>query len=535
MPTLSAADHEHFIEHGYVVLREVVPADTIEAAVAYLEAGPDDRGLGADVVTACTTDKMLDGIAELFGAPTYTLARRRGGSDMPRPYQPDREWTAPVAHVDDSYPTTMPNGWAVGAFIFLTRVRPRGGAFVVFPGSYRRYRELLNGSCHCIKGAAAIVENSGAGQPFLAEPGDVLLFHHLAGHTGSDNLADPSTRHALLSRWYPEQRIVPGAKPFDHMTTIEKVNSARYLAQRFSLSPPVESAVATSTALEEGLDLGFRLGAYAILHQGGCLHLLAVSCDEPTRLRHWTSDTGLTWSEGEQVLTSDQPITSMHLHQYDLDVMLAVTGSGGLTKLLCSTDMYRWQVVTEIADTSVSTPWFVYANYPSKVAAGRALFEVTSERPDHLRCRWGDEWSQAEAWETASVALCSADQASIDDVTIAAHVGDSTCTLVVDLTQKHEDSSQPWFVQPADVAVADQPLQPLEHDAPTTPSRLRIVNRARNYWLVTYVRAAAIKGAAAYQQRLFWGCIDWSEESPMLRELNTIAALNEARSIVGFV
>ncbi|MBT7594734.1 MAG: hypothetical protein HN559_07475, partial [Gemmatimonadetes bacterium] len=79
MPTLSAADHEHFIEHGYVVLREVVPADTIEAAVAYLEAGPDDRGIGADVVTACTTDKMLDGIAELFGAPTYTLARRRGG------------------------------------------------------------------------------------------------------------------------------------------------------------------------------------------------------------------------------------------------------------------------------------------------------------------------------------------------------------------------------------------------------------------------------------------------------------------------
>ena len=84
---------------------------------------------------------MLDGIAELFGAPTYTLARRRGGQ-LPRPYQPDAKWTAPVAHVDDSYPTTMPTGWAVGSFVFLTRVRPRGGDLVVSPGSYRRYRGL---------------------------------------------------------------------------------------------------------------------------------------------------------------------------------------------------------------------------------------------------------------------------------------------------------------------------------------------------------------------------------------------------------
>ncbi|HJN27719.1 MAG TPA: hypothetical protein QF604_07365 [Candidatus Latescibacteria bacterium] len=147
MPTLSAADHEHFIEHGYVVLRAAVPHDTIEVAVEYLEAHPDDRGRQTDVVSACTTERMLDGIAELFGAPTYTLARRRGGNNMPRPYQPDEEWLEPVAHVDNSYPTTMPNGWAVGSFIFLTKVRPRGGAFVVFPGSNLRYRQQLAAIC----------------------------------------------------------------------------------------------------------------------------------------------------------------------------------------------------------------------------------------------------------------------------------------------------------------------------------------------------------------------------------------------------
>ena len=32
MPTLSNADHEHFIEHGFVGLRAAVPPETTEAA-----------------------------------------------------------------------------------------------------------------------------------------------------------------------------------------------------------------------------------------------------------------------------------------------------------------------------------------------------------------------------------------------------------------------------------------------------------------------------------------------------------------------
>ncbi|MEC8931820.1 MAG: phytanoyl-CoA dioxygenase family protein [Candidatus Latescibacterota bacterium] len=528
MPTLSAADHEHFIEHGYVVLRAAVPHDTIEVAVEYLEAHPDDRGRQTDVVSACTTERMLDGIAELFGAPTYTLARRSGGNNMPRPYQPDGEWVEPVAHVDDSYPTTMPNGWAVGSFIFLTKVRPRGGAFVVFPGSYLRYRQQLAASCHCIKGAAAMVENSGEGQPFLAEPGDVLLFHHLTGHTGSDNLADPVTRHALLSRWYPEQRIVPGAKPFDHMTTIEKANSARYLADRFDLPSPVTPQATASTTLADGLDLGADIRAHAILHHGGRFHLLATSESDTTRLRHWVSEAGLDWSELEHVRTTEDPITGIQFHQYDLDVILAVTDEAGSTQLSSSNDLQSWLVFARRSENLVMTPWFVYANYPSKVAGGRALFEVKTQQPSRLVCRWGDHWQDVAEWETDSEALFAEDQATIEDVTIAAHVGDSTCTFVVDLL--HGGESSPYYVQPVDVAVAMESLQPLPFSTPTTPSRLRLVNRSRNYWLVTYLRTAS-----AGRRRLFWGFIDWSDPTPTLEELSTPAALEEAQAIVGFI
>ena len=59
---------------------------------------------------------------------------------MARPHQPDAEWGTLTAHVDDSYPTLMPNGWAIGTFIFLTKVRSHGGAFIYFSGSPLRNR-----------------------------------------------------------------------------------------------------------------------------------------------------------------------------------------------------------------------------------------------------------------------------------------------------------------------------------------------------------------------------------------------------------
>ena len=85
-------------------------------------------------------------------------------------------------------------------------------------------------------------------------------------------------------------------------------------------------------------------------------------------------------------------------------------------------------------------------------------------------------------------------------------------------------------MQPVDVAVAMELLQPLPFSTPTTPSRLRIVNRSRNYWLVTYLRTAS-----AGRRRLFWGFIDWSDPTPTLEELSTPAALEEAQAIVGFI
>lgn len=558
MAVLSAADHEHFIEHGYIVVSDAVPEEMMANAVEALASETDDRGRHHPAVVACTTDKVLDAIAELFG-DGYTLERRRSGSDMPRPHQPDGTWQEPVAHVDDSYPTTMPNGWAIGSFIFLTRVQSRGGAFVVFPGSYRRYRELLHGSCHCMKGAAQMPGHSGPGREFLAAPGDVLLFHHLTGHTGSDNISDPVTRHALLSRWHPQERIVPGDKSFDQMTAIEKVNSTRFLAQYAGWPRPVVSAPAIadgehgapvpdapattqeqpmSTAPETQsanlLTEGFRaeggLATSATLHLGHRLHLLGTTRAQPRRLRHWCSETGLDWTEQAHVLEATRDILSLQLHQYDLDAVLAVTDATGLCHLSSSQDLIQWQQRAQLDGCRSVSPWFVYGQYPSKIAAGQAVFQLAANDTGTVYCRWGAGWDDASTWEGESAALRASGDDLIEDVTVAAHVGDSACTFVVDVRPadpSHE--TRPWFVQPADVAVASEALAPLAFDAPSPPRRLRIVNRARNYWLVTYLRLH--EG----EQRLFWGAVDFSAGEPILSEISTLADLERARAIVGFI
>ncbi len=527
---LTAEDHEHFIEHGFVVLRGVVPEVITAAAVATLEDDNCDPARKADALAACTTDRMLDAIAELFGVG-YTLTRRRGGSDLARGHQPGAAWPEPRAHVDDSYPTIMPGGWAVGSFTFLTALQSHGGAFIYFPGAYRRYRELMARSCECIKGAAQLPCNSGPYQEFLAAPGDVLLFHHLAGHTGSDNVVDPVTRHALLNRWHPEERIVPGNKSFAVMTTIEKVNSARYQAHHAGAA-----AVSTGHAMDRGASAMLAAGiapwntvrSCAILHFDGRQHLFHCGDGQATQIHRALSDDGVTW-EAETPLDLDiGSVRTLHFHQYGLDAILVVTTDDGRAHLFSSRDMCSWRPLAVIHDTRTVTPWFVYAQYPSKIAGGQAVFVVPQKDSSSVVCRWGERWEDAGQWTTASVALRAPDTRSIHDLTIAAHFGDSRCTLVVDLDDGL-GGTLPYYAQPQDVALDGKPLQPLPYSSPSAPRNLRILHRARSYWLVTYLRTTTDG------DRLFWGAIDWSLSQPVLQELTTAADLHAARCIVGFV
>ena len=526
---LRPEDHEHFLTQGYVVVRQAVAPEILIKAVAALESDTADAAF--DPAAACTTDQVHQVIAELFG-PQYPFEKRRGGNDMARPYQPNRTPGPLIAHVDDAYPTLMPNGWAIGTFIFLTRVRSRGGAFIYFSGSPQRYRLGMAQSYHSIKQVAADPQHSGPSKEFLAEPGDVLFFHHLMGHTGSDNTADPITRHALLTRWMPTKRIVPGTKPFNQMSTIEKANSARHLEHRFGLNLHVQytSTDDKSTALlRDGFAGVGQVLTYALLHFAGQAQLIFVHVEDPTLIRRLSSDDFIHWQEISPLALNAGIIHSLHLHQYGFAAILAITHQDGTTQVYSSDDFTHWNPLAQLHQSQTTTPWYVYAKYPSKIAGGQALYVVPESNPSQALCRWGEDWPAAAQGTQESVAVQAPKGCRITDLVIAARFSDSNCAFIADVQCNETTPTQPYYILPQDVAVTDGLLQPLAYVGDTPPHHVRIFNRGPSYWMLTFLRRCGD------QDRLLWGCIDWEESVPTLQPLADAAAFDQAKSIVGLI
>ncbi len=526
---LRPEDHEHFLTQGYIIVRQAVPPAILTKAVDALEADVPDPAFDPGI--ACTTDRIHHVISELFG-PQYTFEKHRGGHDMARPYQPHEDWPPPVAHVDDSYPTLMPNGWAIGTFIFLTKVHSHGGAFIYFSGSPQRYRQAMAQSYHAIKEIAAAPHYAGPFQEFLAEPGDVLFFHHLMGHTGSNNTADPLTRHALLSRWRPHQRIVPGLKPFEHMSTIEKANSARYLEHRFDLPLQVQytpTDTHSTTLLGDGFaGLGSIL-SYAILHYAGQAQLLFVTSAEPTQVRRLCSHDLIHWQDTDPLMLNIGPIRSLHLHQYGFAAILAITSQASITHVYQSDNFTQWHLLSSLQQSWTTTPWYIYANYPSKIAGGQALYVIPVADPSQAWCRWGTDWPTAAQESEKSLAVQAPKNCRINDLIIAARFSDSNCAIVADVQYNTSTTSQPYYTLPQDVAISDNILQPLAYSGDIPPHHIRIFNRGPSYWLLTFLRRWD------HQDRLFWGYIDWDESPPTLRPLTDAAAFDQAKSTVGMI
>jgi hypothetical protein len=524
---LSPADHEHFLSQGYVVVKGAVPSQVIARAVMALEAEESDPDF--DPAAACITDAVHQALAELFG-PEIPFAVKGSGQDLARPYTHDAAWSMLPAHVDDAYPTSMPNDWAIGTFIFLTQVQSRGGAFVYYPGSPLRYRQGMAQSCHAIKQIAAAPQYSGLGEEFLAEPGDVLLFQHLMGHTGSDNVTDAQTRHALLNRWISQKRIVPGGKPLARMSTIEKANSARYLEHRFKVDLGVCNTPgdkASAAVLSKGWDWGGlgRIRSYALLHFNGQAQVLAVSEADPAHLRRWQSDDLIHWHEVESPNLANDAVQALYVHQYGFAAILAVTYKNGSAQLYSSLDFTRWQPVAQLEGCRTVTPWYVYANYPSKIAAEQALFHVRQDDPARVICRWGPDWPDAAGGSNQSIAAHA--RGRIEDLVVAARHSDRQCALVADVVYGTHKPTRLHYSMPQDVAVAEGTMKPLACEGIDSPCRMRIFSRGPSFWLVTFL--------GGEQDRLFWGYIDWEKPQPTLQPLTDAAGLDQAKSIVGMI
>ena len=541
---LTPQDHQHFLEHGYVVVKNVLPPETIAAALAVLEAGAhsgqvggaDYQGVRGDAVNACITDTIHEAIADLFG-PDYPFVRARQADDMPRVYQPDSGWPPPRAHIDDDYPTLMPNGWAVGLFVFLTPVQSHGGAFVLFSGSYRRYQELISADPDAIVQLVSAPENAGEPQEFLADPGDILLFHHLMGHAGSNNVSDPSTRHALLSRWHPTKRIVPGDTPTAALSTIEKVNSLRARQElwgtRFQ-APVCETGDDAMAVLREGWASSGSILAQALVHVGGKTHLFFTDEAQPHVIQHVHSTNLLQWETDRSLPPLKSSVQSLSLFRRGSEIRL-LTGTPAGAQILSGLDLHEWTTTGLMAGSQAAAGHFS-TGFGSKTAHGQVLFFVPSDSPGQVRCRWANTWKELEnptqpheneAVENESLTAEAPSHFSINGFCLKPVFGESLFGLIADLVGPNEAHSSPFYTLSSDSAAYPEPFEPLAFTASATPHGLQVYSRARHYWLVTYLREQA--GTA----RLFWGVIDWETQPPVLREITTAAEWRQAFDTVG--
>jgi hypothetical protein len=536
-PVLSPRDHEFFIEHGYLILKNAVPAEIVARAVATLEQGAFQGEPGAanyravrDAdVDACVTDTILDAVGEIFG-PDNPFERRRRASDMPRPYEPDKPWWHQTVHVDDDFPTLMPGTWAVSFFIFLTPLKSHGGAFLYAPDAPRRFRTLLSDNPEWPLFYEARPKAAGDALEYLAEPGDVLFFHHLMAHAGSRNVSDPRTRHALLARWHPRRRIVPGFKPFEEMATIEKANSARYLHALSGASepPPGLPTEMAAESLRDGLSLPGGIAAHASLRCEGETHVFYASPNGAGVIRHIHSRDWAAWEEGTPVEGIEGPVGALSLFRQGPHILLfaGTTGSDPHTRILNSSDLCAWAPIATLGG-KLGASGHTTTDYGSKRARGNVVVSVPTDKQEVVQAHWGADWEQATGLANALQIGRAPEATTIVDAFVRPILGEGTFVLMADVL--HDGVCRPFYARSDDSLDYADPLTPLPYTAPAPPRQVRVYTRARNYWLVTYARHQA------GEERLFWGSIDWEREEPILEEITGTAALRAALAVVGIL
>jgi hypothetical protein len=536
MPVLTATHHRQFLDSGYVLLRGLIPQEAVDAAVAALESSPQARDcipgerpvFHYDIpeVERCIPLGTLQcAISELAGpdAPLSTPPKLvyipRAHTDTPNS---QKRW-----HIDLVTPMLTPDLWAVNTFVFLTRVRAGGGAFHFVPGSPRRLRAAMLrdsiGFSFRADGAEAS-QDQPDGIEFLAEPGDVLLYSYLLSHDASANLTDAQTRHAFGGgTWGPLSRLDLRGKPVDAMSTLEKANSTRY--QR-----TVDPAIPDYAPADDGPrspQLAGRLRSHATLRLGGRVRIVAVDDARPNVVRQFSSTNWADWQEEAPLeLESGASIARVDLEdRAERMLLVSVIDAGGnhsVRRFVEEDGLARWREDAPAIDGALSAESaFAHPVYGSREAYGVADFFVTAADPSRLR--WTCEMIGLGGEKRHGVVAEVGGGRRIVDFLLKPGFPSQHC-LVAEL-EEPDGRRGLWYAHSPTIDAFDEALQPLTVDGEAVRG-LRLHERARGYWLVSYI---------GDDSAIRWGAIDWEEQRPRLRALNTADALRDALGIVGLI
>lgn len=212
-----------FQEHGYLILKNLIPSETLQAwrdqvwqhfdsSLETPETWPNDyemRGFNFSPVFGHLP--VMQEILQQLGGGQFTGG---GGSTLIKWPAPEEPWAMPKdGHIDAYGGAWSP--FMVGATTYLYDVEPSGGAFVFWPGSHRsthqyflQHPEQIDGSFYDIQdwGWHVLSDLSPEGpREFIAAAGDVVLWHAFLCHTGSANI-NGVPRFGLFARYAHKER-----------------------------------------------------------------------------------------------------------------------------------------------------------------------------------------------------------------------------------------------------------------------------------------------------------------------------------------
>jgi hypothetical protein len=218
---ISAEQERQFIQEGYLVARNLLPAKVVEATrrqlLAAMEIDPTapetwaGKNVCADpaiiaLTTPCRTE-AVEAIAERLAGPHFVhwlchspYLESRGIAPFLVPgYIPVLNFPTPGPqrfekptgyHIDGMHRTTLwPDKHFLVVFAYLTDVAEYGGATTVLPGSHRQVFAHWTRAGHPGSTHPPALDYADP-LPLPGNAGDVIFMHYLMVHSGSANHSD---------------------------------------------------------------------------------------------------------------------------------------------------------------------------------------------------------------------------------------------------------------------------------------------------------------------------------------------------------